>query len=38
MIARDGEGATKMMEVTVAGARNQEDAIKAAKAMSDHRL
>jgi glutamate N-acetyltransferase/amino-acid N-acetyltransferase len=33
MIARDGEGATKMMEVTVAGARNQEDAIKAAKAI-----
>jgi len=33
MIARDGEGATKMMEVTVAGARNQEDAVKAAKAV-----
>lgn len=33
MIARDGEGATKMMEVTVAGARNHEDAIKAAKAV-----
>ena len=33
MIARDGEGATKMMEVTVAGARNRDDAIKAAKAV-----
>ena len=33
MIARDGEGATKMMEVTVAGARNNDDAIKAAKAV-----
>jgi glutamate N-acetyltransferase/amino-acid N-acetyltransferase len=33
MIARDGEGATKMMEVTVSGARNHEDAIKAAKAV-----
>ena len=33
MIARDGEGATKMMEVTVAGARNRADAIKAAKAV-----
>ncbi len=33
MIARDGEGATKMMEVTVAGAQNHEDAIKAAKAV-----
>jgi glutamate N-acetyltransferase/amino-acid N-acetyltransferase len=33
MIARDGEGATKMMEVTVAGARNRTDAIKAAKAV-----
>jgi glutamate N-acetyltransferase/amino-acid N-acetyltransferase len=33
MIARDGEGAKKMMEVTVEGARNREDAIKAAKAV-----
>ena len=33
IIARDGEGATKMMEVTVAGARNRADAIKAAKAV-----
>ena len=33
MIARDGEGATKMMEVTVTGARNHEDAIEAAKAV-----
>ncbi|HYA33058.1 MAG TPA: bifunctional ornithine acetyltransferase/N-acetylglutamate synthase [Candidatus Bathyarchaeia archaeon] len=34
MIARDGEGATKMMEVAVAGARTHEDAIKAAKAVA----
>ena len=34
MIARDGEGATKMMEVTVAGARNHEEAVKAAKAVA----
>jgi len=34
MIARDGEGASKMMEVTVAGARNHEDAVKAAKAVA----
>lgn len=33
MIVRDGEGATKMMEVTVKGAREREDAIKAAKAV-----
>jgi glutamate N-acetyltransferase/amino-acid N-acetyltransferase len=33
MIARDGEGASKMMEVTVKGARNHEDAVKAAKAV-----
>jgi glutamate N-acetyltransferase/amino-acid N-acetyltransferase len=33
MIARDGEGASKMMEVTVTGARNHEDAVKAAKAV-----
>jgi len=33
MIARDGEGASKMMEVTVTGARNREDAVKAAKAV-----
>jgi len=33
MIARDGEGASKMMEVTVTGARNHEDAAKAAKAV-----
>ncbi|MGZ4862836.1 MAG: bifunctional glutamate N-acetyltransferase/amino-acid acetyltransferase ArgJ, partial [Halobacteriota archaeon] len=34
MIARDGEGASKMMEVTVTGARNHEDAVKAAKAVA----
>lgn len=33
MIARDGEGASKMMEVTVTGARNRKDAVKAAKAV-----
>jgi glutamate N-acetyltransferase/amino-acid N-acetyltransferase len=33
MIARDGEGASKMMQVTVKRARNQEDAVKAAKAV-----
>jgi glutamate N-acetyltransferase/amino-acid N-acetyltransferase len=33
MIARDGEGASKMMEVTVTGARTREDAVKAAKAV-----
>ena len=33
MIARDGEGASKMMEVTVTGARNRQDAVKAAKAV-----
>ncbi|MGZ4864184.1 MAG: bifunctional ornithine acetyltransferase/N-acetylglutamate synthase [Halobacteriota archaeon] len=32
-IARDGEGASKMMEVTVSGARSYEDAVKAAKAV-----
>lgn len=34
MIARDGEGASKMMEVTVTGARNHKDAVKAAKAVA----
>jgi glutamate N-acetyltransferase/amino-acid N-acetyltransferase len=33
MIVKDGEGATKMMEVTVMGAREREDAVKAAKAV-----
>ena len=33
MIASDGEGATKMMEVTVTGAQNRDDAVKAAKAV-----
>ncbi|MGZ4933826.1 MAG: bifunctional glutamate N-acetyltransferase/amino-acid acetyltransferase ArgJ [Halobacteriota archaeon] len=33
MIVKDGEGATKLMEVTVVGAREQNDAIKAAKAV-----
>lgn len=33
MIVRDGEGATKLIEVTVVGAREQDDAVKAAKAV-----
>jgi len=33
MIVKDGEGATKMMEVTIMGAREQKDAVKAAKAV-----
>lgn len=33
MVARDGEGATKLIEVTVEGARTVEDARKAAKAV-----
>jgi glutamate N-acetyltransferase/amino-acid N-acetyltransferase len=33
MIVRDGEGASKMMEVTVKGARNRGDAVDAAKAV-----
>ncbi len=32
-IVEDGEGATKLVEVTVVGAREQEDAVKAAKAV-----
>ncbi|MDD1720693.1 MAG: bifunctional ornithine acetyltransferase/N-acetylglutamate synthase, partial [Euryarchaeota archaeon] len=34
MIVKDGEGATKLMEVTVVGAREQRDAVKAAKAVA----
>ncbi len=33
MIVKDGEGATKLIEVTVVGAREQSDAVKAAKAV-----
>ncbi len=33
MIARDGEGATKFLEVTVLGAASQDDAVKAARAI-----
>ncbi|MGZ4913334.1 MAG: bifunctional ornithine acetyltransferase/N-acetylglutamate synthase [Halobacteriota archaeon] len=33
MIVKDGEGATKLVEVTVLGAREQDDAVKAAKAV-----
>jgi glutamate N-acetyltransferase/amino-acid N-acetyltransferase len=38
MMARDGEGATKLMEVVVKGARNEEDAFKAAKAIASSLL
>jgi glutamate N-acetyltransferase/amino-acid N-acetyltransferase len=38
MIARDGEGATKFMEVKVTGAESEEDAIKAAKAITSSSL
>lgn len=34
MIARDGEGATKLIEIQVDGAANQEDALKAASAVA----
>ncbi|MDD1721607.1 MAG: bifunctional ornithine acetyltransferase/N-acetylglutamate synthase, partial [Euryarchaeota archaeon] len=34
MIVKDGEGATKLIEVTVVGAREQRDAVKAAKAVA----
>jgi len=34
MIVRDGEGATRVMEVTVAGARNQRDADAAVHAIA----
>ncbi len=33
MIVKDGEGATKLVEVTVKGAREQDDAVRAAKAV-----
>ncbi len=33
MIVKDGEGATKLVEVTVLGARKQDEAVKAAKAV-----
>lgn len=35
MIARDGEGATKLIEVNVAGADTEEDAVKAAQAIAN---
>ncbi|MEK6570568.1 MAG: bifunctional glutamate N-acetyltransferase/amino-acid acetyltransferase ArgJ [Bacteroidota bacterium] len=38
MIARDGEGATKLIEVVVTGAREEEDAIRAARAIANSNL
>jgi len=38
MIARDGEGATKLIEVTVKGARNRRDAVDAARAVANSNL
>jgi glutamate N-acetyltransferase/amino-acid N-acetyltransferase len=38
MIARDGEGATKLVEVVVENARTQEDAAKAARAIAESPL
>lgn len=37
-IARDGEGATKLIEVTVRGAKDEEDADRAARAIADSPL
>ena len=38
MLARDGEGATKLVEVVVKGAKNREDAEKAARAVAESPL
>ena len=38
MLARDGEGATKLVEVVVTGAKNREDAEKAARAVAESPL
>ena len=38
MIARDGEGATKLVEVVVNGARQEKDAIQAARAIANSNL
>jgi len=38
MIARDGEGATKLIEVVVAGAKEEEDAVLAARAIANSNL
>ncbi len=38
MLARDGEGATKLVEVIVKGAKNREDAEKAARAVAESPL
>jgi glutamate N-acetyltransferase/amino-acid N-acetyltransferase len=38
MIARDGEGATKLIEVVVAGAHTEEEAVQAARAVANSNL
>lgn len=38
MIVRDGEGATKLVEISVSGARTEEEAVKAAKAVANSNL
>ncbi len=38
MIARDGEGATKLVEVLVTGAQSEEEAVQAAKAVANSNL
>lgn len=38
MIARDGEGATKLLEITVQNARSRKDAVKAARAIARSNL
>jgi glutamate N-acetyltransferase / amino-acid N-acetyltransferase len=38
MIARDGEGATKFVEIVVQGARNEEEAVRAARSVANSNL
>lgn len=38
MIARDGEGATKLVEILVTGAKTEDDAVQAAKAVANSNL
>jgi glutamate N-acetyltransferase/amino-acid N-acetyltransferase len=38
MIARDGEGATKLVEILVTGARSEEEAVQAAKSVANSNL
>jgi glutamate N-acetyltransferase/amino-acid N-acetyltransferase len=38
MIARDGEGATKLVEILVTGAKSEDDAVQAAKAVANSNL